>query len=473
MSASLTTYQKVIIEPYEMNHIENLRITKVPNEHSTLFLTGILAEDLEDSYVQEAVAEKTIKIKAKIGEETKDIFSGIIQTIEVSARSNIYYIRVEAVSHSNKLDVEWIRRSYQKLSMPYETLMQKAVEKYSGSVMDKITDGKTIDEFILQYDETAWQFVKRMVSRFNVPLVVEDILDEPKVYAGLPDKDEVGDLEDFAYNIKKEISQYRTTTENFKESAFEGDYIYYEIISEKIFEIANKVKFKERTLYVNEVLIEMSDGIFRNIYKLTDKKGFHKNIIKNEKIIGLSLEGKEIDVAKDDVKIFLDIDEPHPPEEFCWFKYSTPYTSNNGGGFYCMPEIGEKIRLYMPDWDDEHAYSTSCVRKQFEVGGERGIPDIKYWRTLAGKEIMFTPNGIKIRCLDDEIFINMIVEDGILVQSNKPINIIANEGAGINMYAEGKIVIAAEEEFDAFCNGSQINMKGGVTKVRGNSIHSN
>jgi uncharacterized protein (DUF2345 family) len=50
---------------------------------------------------------------------------------------------------------------------------------------------------------------------------------------------------------------------------------------------------------------------------------------------------------------------------------------------------------------------------------------------------------------------------------------VANEGAGIEMSAEGKIVIAAEEEIDVFCNGSQINMQGGVTKIRGNSIEDN
>jgi hypothetical protein len=197
---------------------------------------------------------------------------------------------------------------------------------------------------------------------------------------------------------------------------------------------------------------------------------FARSLIKNEKIIGLSLEGTVQEVAKDDVKILLDIDVEEPPEEFCWFKYSTPYTSDNGGGFYCMPELEEKVRLHMPDWDDEHAYSTSCVRVEFAEGDERGDPDIKYWRTKAGKEIMFTPDGVRIRCLDDEIFIYMIEEEGILIQSNKPINIVANEGAGIEMNAEGKVVIAAEEEIDVFCNGSQINMKGGTTKIRGNKV---
>ena len=467
------TYQKVIITPFKAAFVKEIKITKTPNQHSTLTLTAILPEDTEDSYAQEAVATKTVELILETEDDTKVIFSGIVQTIEVNTRQSMYHLNIQAVSHSQALDLEWVNRSYQKLSMTYEDLMQTAVDNFKGQVMDKITDGKTIDDFILQYQETPWDFVKRMASRFNVPLIPEDILPEPKVYAGLPEKEKVGDLHDFLYNIKKEAASYRIATERFDHSKFESDFIYYEVFTEKIFEIANKITFQDRTLYVNEAVIEMKDGIFMNVYKVTEEAGFHVNKIRNERIIGLSLEGEQLDVDKDDVRIKLDIDLDHPPEEFCWFKYATPYTSDNGGGFYNMPEIGEKLRLCFPDWDDEHAYAATCVREHFAVGGERGIPDIKYWRTYAGKEIMFLPNGVRIRCLDDEIFLYMFEEEGILMQSNKPINIVANEGAGIGLYADGKIVMAAEEEFDAFCNGSQINMRGGTTHIRGNTIREN
>ena len=448
-------------------------MVKKPNKHTTLLLTGVLPEDTEASYVEEALAEKTIKVQVKTEEKSQDIFSGVVEKIEVSVRADAYHLTIQAVSHSIELDIVRVRRSYQKLSMTYEDLMRLAVKNFGGDVMDKATEGALANEFILQYDETAWEFIKRMVSRFELPLIVEDILDEPKVYAGLPNKGEIGDLEDFTYNVKKGVSNYRVASKDYETDTYENAFSHYELFSEKIFEIANKVNFKGRTLYVRETIIEMSEGIFKNIYKITDKSGFHVNRMRNEMIIGLSLEGEEIDVAVDDVQINLDIDKDHPPEENCWFKYSTPYTSDNGGGFYCMPEIGERIRLHFPTEEEAAAYSTSCIREEFEAEGERGDPDIKYWRSYAGKEIMFRPDGVKIRCLDDEIFIYMMEEDGILMQSNKPINIIANEGADIGMYAEGKIVMAAEEEFDAFSNGSRVNMRDGITTIRGNAIRGN
>ena len=481
---NLITYQKVIVEPYEFKHIQHLKITKAPNEHSKLYLTGILPDEINESYINSQLEPTTIKVKAwlpvqdpdtgKTVQQLKPIFSGIVQDMKLMVQSGIHYLEIEAISHSKKLDIEWIRRSYQKLGMPYKTLMQKAVEKYTGAtVMYKIKEDKKMEQFTLQYDETAWEFLKRMASRLKAPLVVEDVLDEPKIYAGIPEKSEVGSLNDFMYHSAKKIDWYRDTTKNYKNDLFEGSSMHHEIVTEKVFEIGDKVSFKDIPLYVHEVCIEMSEGIFRNIYKLTDLGGFHQNIIKNEKIIGLSLEGKVLATSTDELKLFLDIDKPHPPDDYCWFKYSTFYTSDNGGGHYWMPELGEKARLYLPDWDDENAVSTNCVREEFAVGGERGNPDIKYWRSLKGKEFMFLPDGIKIRCKDGEIFINMMVENGILIQSSKGIYFIANEGAEIGMYAEGKMVMAAEEEFDAFCNGSRINMKDGITKIRGDSVQDN
>ena len=465
------THQKVKLVPFEKERIKHMKIVRKPNAHTTLSVEAVLKKGTKASYVEEAVAHKTIEVKLAPDDEV--IFSGIIQTISVKARKDLFHLYIEAVSHSQALDIPLVNRSYQDLSMTYEDLMEAAVEDFNGEIMDKVTEGTTIDDFIIQYQETPWAFIKRMASRFHVPLFPADVLDEPKVYVGLPDREVVGKLNDFLFNVLKTADYYRETKEGFKVEVYESDFQQYEVFSEKVLTLCDKITFRERDLYINEAVIELVDGVFMNVYKVTDKGGFHVNEIWNERIIGLSLEGEVVDVAKDDVQIMLDIDKPHPPDDHCWFKYATPYTSDNGGGFYNMPEMGEIVRLTFPTQFDKDAYSTTSVREAFAVGGERGVPDIKYWRTLAGKEIMFLPGGIKLRCLDDEIFLYMMEREGVLMQSSKPISIVASNGAGIGLSAEGKIVLAAGEEFDAFCNGSRINMEDGTTKIRGNEITEN
>ena len=183
---NLTTYQEIKVEPFELDHIEVFKITKVPNQHSKLVLTGILPEDTEDSYVEKALAEKNIKVIVETEEDSKIIFCGLIQTIEVSTRASTYCLEIEAISHSVSLDIERVRRSYQDLSMLYSDLMIKAVERYDGDVMDKVTDETTIDNFILQYDETPWEFVMRMASRFNVPISRKINLKSLRCMQGFP-----------------------------------------------------------------------------------------------------------------------------------------------------------------------------------------------------------------------------------------------------------------------------------------------
>ena len=135
MDTNLITYQKLKIEPFELRHINKLKVTKIPNEHSTLYLTGILDESSGVSYAQKVLGSKAIKVKVDEDGSDRVVFSGLIDKIEVKARPDTFFIKVEAVSHSIKTDIEWIRRSYQDLSMTYASLMEKAVEKHEASVI--------------------------------------------------------------------------------------------------------------------------------------------------------------------------------------------------------------------------------------------------------------------------------------------------------------------------------------------------
>ena len=149
------------------------------------------------------------------------------------------------------------------------------------------------------------------------------------------------------------------------------------------------------------------------------------------------------------------------------------YADKENGGFYCMPELGERVRLYVPTIDEEDAFADGMPRSEFKAEGDWANPNIKYLRTKAGKEIMFMEDAIKISCLDNEIYINLSEKDGIVLTSSKGISLVANDGSDINISAEGKIVLSAEDELDAFCAGSQLNMKSGKSVLKGNAIEIN
>ena len=59
-----------------------------------------------------------------------------------------------------------------------------------------------------------------------------------------------------------------------------------------------------------------------------------------------------------------------------WFPYATVYSSGDGTGWYCMPEIGDKIRLYFPTEKEQDAYVISAYHEG--NGGLRKNPQCNH-----------------------------------------------------------------------------------------------
>lgn len=55
-------YDQIQIHPYEQIDLEELTLTKRVNEHTRLYFTGVIPEDLQDSYVE--TTEKIPSLKS-------------------------------------------------------------------------------------------------------------------------------------------------------------------------------------------------------------------------------------------------------------------------------------------------------------------------------------------------------------------------------------------------------------------------
>jgi hypothetical protein len=93
-----------------------------------------------------------------------------------------------------------------------------------------------------------------------------------------------------------------------------------------------------------------------------------------------------------------------------------------------MPELGDHLKVYFPNNKEEDGVAMSSVRKDSEKAEYNKVdnPDVKYFRTKSGKELMFAPNEILISAKDKEIYIRLNEEDGIEIFSKKEIKIISD-----------------------------------------------
>lgn len=476
METSMMTmaYDNVKVAPYKLVTLLDVTVKKAINDHSRMTFTGIVPEEVKDSYVSMTGSETPVKLSYidKQGEDVT-LFYGMVLNIEIKAVNDVYYLEVEAVSYSYLLDRKRKSRSFQNKAMTYKELAKKIGEDYPRfDVIDTASKGETLGRFIIQYKETDWQFLKRLASRFHAGLVPAVIFDAPKIYFGTPEATEQTKLKSEHYQVDKRMLPFHHAVENEDRSLVEQDFIYFEVEINRVLDIGDKIEFQGKELYVYEAYSEMKHGLLRHHYTLCSKKGLRQPRRYHSELIGASVQGKVIDVIKDMVRVHLYIDPAQKKSEAHWFPYSSVYTAEGHSGWYCMPEIGDHVRVYFPSNKEEEGMASSSVRINTTEGATNklGNPNVKYFRTASGKELMMGPDEVTISAKDGDIYIKLNEKNGIEIRSKKGIRLISEEDLVLD--AGKKLILSAKEEVNLSCKGSSVRLDGNVT-MTGSEVRTN
>ncbi|KZE79610.1 hypothetical protein AV654_15010 [Paenibacillus elgii] len=440
MGVSVITYGNIEVGPFELTNLQDLQVIKAFNDHAKLTLTGIVPEERRDSYVQMANAQTQVKVVLTDDDgEQKTWFQGIIRNIQVQAVRGIYYLTVEAASHTCLLDVKLHKRSFQNPKMPYTELIRDILSGYDqADVIDYASDGEAIGTFVMQYEETDWQFLQRMASRFYTGLIPTTGFDSPKFYFGLPRNESVVEIQAAHYTFKKHIADYRNASENHIPGIGEADYIVYEVECARLLDVGQEVVFKSKPLVVGQAVAQMKDSLLTYTYQLYPRQGLAQPRIFNNAIIGASIQGHVLQIRQDTVRAKLDMDEQVDPSTDYWFPYSTIYASENNTGWYCMPEVNDRIRIYFPSNKEEEGIAISSVQRESppsrsasaarhgDSGEDRmSDPAVKTFQTKYGKQIMLAPDRIVIS--SGKMHITISDKEGIEIKSDHNVIISADE----------------------------------------------
>ena len=446
MGQSGYTIADIVIEPYEFNKILNFRIIRELNDHVRLYIEGVVPEEKMDQYIENSSENETIKVSLKGEDQSNVVFNGVVTGMSVHAKASVRSILIEALSMSFLMDIKKETRSFQNKDATYKEIFDQVTSGYpQAQALDEASKGKTTGGLLVQYQETDWEFAKRLASHFNAPLIPSCTVEGVKYYIGKSDASSGGELKEYDYIIKKDLQEYLRKSQNGIDGIEEKNLISYEITSRDILELGRPISFKNRKLYVVSAVTMVQDGIVLNTYTLKDGEGLKHNMIYNERLIGVSLFGNIIDVQKDTVKVHLQIDEKQPVGEAMWFPYSTVYSSPDGSGWYCMPEKGDKVRLYFPDADEKNAFTASSVNLTSQDSQKRSDPAVKSISTKYGKHIVFQPGAIEIMSNGKQL-IRLTDEGGIEISTDKKLTISATED--IEITSGTKVSIKGDESIE-------------------------
>ena len=177
----LATYKDATINSsYPIISIHDLKITASFNNHGRLHLTGLLQADKALTVVEQASSADTIEVFINESGKQVKLFSGIVDEFNVTHDGGVYHFSLVAVTHTDLLDHKKVNRSFQNQSMSYGTLINWVLAEYNGHFIQIPTD-RSIGRMIIQYQETTWQFLKRIATHFETVLIPDLVGNQPRL----------------------------------------------------------------------------------------------------------------------------------------------------------------------------------------------------------------------------------------------------------------------------------------------------
>lgn len=435
---------QLTIKPFDLERLLEVKMVQKRNEHTTLFFYGIVKEGVEEKGLEDVNQGTKIQFCHK---ETV-LFSGILQTVQVICKNHVYYLKGTAVSHTILLDLTPKRRSFQENGMAFSKVAEVCIKEKQAK-MEYHAEEKKVENLMLQYDETDWEFVKRLASHSNsvlIPLVEQD---EPAFLFGIEEGGEYKEKLKLAdYTVQKNIELERLLTQSPEVKFQEKDSFLYTFDTDKYcFYVGDRLELNGKPLYISEASLHLLDSVLTCQYCLGTKAALSVPKAYQEEMIGLTLDGKVLKSIDDTVKVHLSIDEQQEEGKGYAFPYATAYTAEQHTGWYVMPEIGDTVQIVFPTKDENAAYAVQSVRKG--KTGKTSDPRVKYLRTADGKEIKLDQNEILITAKDGTTFVKLNQNSGVEIITDKEIkvtsggNITVNGGDNISMTSKHNFNIHA------------------------------
>lgn len=449
MAEYVAVYDAVYLElPFELSRLMRLEIKQQLNEHAVAQFTALLNAD-QDLEMIHALNESTnVKVKVKEEDKEKVIFSGIPIDVKIQCISQQYQIQMTLYSYSIYLDFEYRKRSFQNKDNPYANLLKKVTASYDADLLDSVTKDAIQKAPIIQYEETDWEFLKRIASHFGTIIYPDVQGEKPQVYIGLHES-KCYTEENYEYALQKKIKEYMLFKQRHKD-VNELDYILCDVESIKQYELGEQIIYQGITFRVSEKYSVFEQGVFKQRYTLQREKALRQSKRYNDKLKGISIEGKVLAVRQDRIRVHLSIDNEQKEEEAYWYVFGTPYTSEGQTGWYIMPEVGTSVQLYMPTQDEASGYMMGVNRLDGEENPKVQNPNHKYLGTIDGKEMKLTPEGITFTATQGSLYMELDEQDGITMNSSTDIKLytekdIYSESQTMSLRAEDRIVLKTNQ----------------------------
>ena len=430
--------------------------------------------------------DEPIKISAKDGKKDVVLFCGYLMNAFFEARADGNRLVLDLCDSACLLKRKRMSRSFQNLKANYKDILKESLKDVQGTTLLFNVDDKEIGKMIVQLNETPWEFLLRMASRFSASVFTDLTAPKPLVTIGLPE--EKGDNKvQFSSLLDESIDGLPAENED---DVFIGGSVAHEYDDEQFnflnankkslladgvnvvaedfsvvnvsgdfpwFQLGDSVKFNNKKYRIKRVDAQFVNSMLKVNYTLVSDNAFVVPIASQKNLRGRILRAKVKKVDKDKIQAHLvDIDEKYDEHSTTWFPFATPYSSADGSGWYVMPEDKDYVRIIFPTEEAGDAFASSSINtaplenphnKSLRAPGIQGAKEYC--------ELLLTDTGVEIIAEHQETFIKLDTKKGISVVSANDITIFAD---GNISFEAKKIQMVAKNEITSQIGESHIKM---------------
>lgn len=457
---------KLTLSGIKVVSILDMKIQAEINEHASLVLECIIEKNKVSEYTSKAALKEKILLK----ESDTVLFCGYIKSVKCQVNEKYAQMTLYANSGSWLIDQEKKTQSYQDTTESYQTIMQG---KADCCFFEK---AEPIKNLVVQYQETDWEFIKRLASKFHLYLYPDMTAAGTQIQCGVNKNPVLKEIPVLDVTIKKEIQKNNIAKENGLSNRNSEDALCYYLESDTFCKIGDAISYNGKKLYISALECHMEQAGFHAVYCGKTKAALECLPEYLYDMPGAALEGKVIAVEGEKVKVHLAVDKQQQKEKAYWFPFSTMQSAADGSGWYYMPELGDSVKVCIPGWEEQGAFAVSAVSTyQGKDGGEDRMSDtnIKYMQNPSGKQIKLAPDSIKADGGAGASLFQMDTQGNIVLESKTLVQMSASET--IEITAEKNIEIEAEKNIDikADTTGEIILDENGEVRQLGGQVNIN
>lgn len=448
---------QIKVEPFAYIALQDLAIKRTINEHATAALTMRIKDEWKEEYMGTLAKETWVRItgvdKADAGEMNTVLFYGIVTGYSFKQDGYETLMKLNLTSGTILMDLKQHFRVFQREETLCADIHRKITAAYPDGQVLCVEGGQDKTEGVLvQFQETDWEFLKRLAGRGGFYLVPDALKKGVKYTIGLPEGTK-RTIETDKMQTKLDFSEYMEKSRNGMTSLQSTDMVELVIESREIFQLGDVIPYSGKEYVICKIQTSYQGAECSHAYFLRTKEALKVLPIENKALQGCSFDAVITGVSKDKVQAEIMQDEWNAIDGKKWFLYSTVYSSADGTGWYCMPEIGDSVRFYVPD-KSENSFILSAVHK--ETDSARQNPDYKSLKTKYGKEILFTPDSI-LMTNNSGMMVELNDSEGITIVSDKDIYIQADENLTISSSA-ASLLIAADDKVQVKQGGTTMTL---------------